>query len=91
MPCVPDGVIDDLDVTAGQQAVFNGGTFDCEAVCNAGPGLSEFALLANCVAGPGEPITPECEACDMDLDADCDLFDFAEFQTLFGVPMGQFP
>jgi hypothetical protein len=91
MPCVPDGVIDDLDVAAGRQAVFNGGTFDCEPACNAGPGLSEFALLASCVGGPGEPITPECEACDMDLDADCDLFDFAEFQTLFGVPTGQFP
>lgn len=86
MPCEPDGIIDDLDISAGQ-AAQDGEPFPCKTVCVLGPGLADYASFAGCLGGPEVPITVDCEPFDFDLDADCDCFDFAELQTFFGEPL----
>ena len=44
----------------------------------------DFAVLANCLAGPGEPVAGGCDTADLDQDGDVDLGDFGVFQTAFG-------
>ena len=48
--------------------------------------LADFASLAGCMAGPGSDVPTECDCADMDLDADVDLADFAEFQRRISHP-----
>ena len=43
--------------------------------------LRDFAGLRACMNGPGENLPAVCDPFDIDGDGDCDLFDFAEFQT----------
>lgn len=47
--------------------------------------LDDFAVLPACVTGPDVHYgDPACEAFDLDLDGDVDLFDLAGFQRAFG-------
>lgn len=51
--------------------------------------IDDFAIFADCLAGPGGSIPPGCDpddfaASDLDGDDDADLADFAHFQVNFG-------
>ena len=82
LPCTPDGVIDDDDIAAVQDA-FEDGLFPCSAPCVPGLGLDDFAVFAACMGGPDVPTTPVCERFDYGADDDVDLADFVVFQRLF--------
>lgn len=45
--------------------------------------FDDFAVLANCMAGPAVYVPPECRCVDFDEDGDLDLADFARFQPPF--------
>ena len=57
--------------------------------------LDDFYFVHECLTndrpgingGPGNDAGPGCRFADFDFDADTDLFDFAEFQNLFGHPL----
>ncbi len=55
--------------------------------------LGDFALLFDCVTGPGVPSTSdECDRVDFDGDGDIDLVDFGILQAVFTGPIyGQAP
>lgn len=48
--------------------------------------LADYVLFADCMDGPEVAAATGCEAFQLDPDADVDLADFAEFQSLFTVP-----
>lgn len=50
--------------------------------------LADFGQFNPSITGPREPAIPRCERADLDLDADVDLRDFAEFQREFRPPTG---
>ena len=61
------------------------GDLDADWDCD----LDDFALLAACMNGPGNP--PSCglvAESDLDGDGDCDLHDFAVFTAAAGPPAG---
>ncbi|MCO6438691.1 MAG: DUF1565 domain-containing protein [Phycisphaerae bacterium] len=51
---------------------------DCDG--SASINLSDFALVANCLAGPGMTKGATCTCSDVDLDGDTDLLDFSFLQ-----------
>ncbi|MGD2109632.1 MAG: SUMF1/EgtB/PvdO family nonheme iron enzyme [Phycisphaerae bacterium] len=50
--------------------------------------LSDYAVLPQCLTGPGVGLDPPCDVFDLDADTDLDLIDFAEFQRAFLPPPG---
>ncbi|MFQ5415340.1 MAG: FG-GAP repeat domain-containing protein [Phycisphaerae bacterium] len=51
--------------------------------------LSDYALLVDCVSGPGQGPAPRgCGPVDADADGDVDVRDFAAFQRVFGATLG---
>lgn len=85
-PCLPDRVIDALDVEDVMDANF-GAPYPCTQPCSAGWGLEDFAEFALCMTGPAEQSGSGCGIFDADADNDVDLLDFAEFQRVFGSPL----
>lgn len=77
-PCEPDGVIDDLDVAAGQDA-FSGLPFPCAELCDS-PSLDDLAEFVACLFGPGNKAGLGCDRFDFFDDRDVDLADFAVLQ-----------
>jgi len=60
---------------------FGIGDYNCDGVVD----LTDFAAWGTCMTGPdSEPYGEGCQAFDFEFDADVDLADFAEFQTVFG-------
>jgi hypothetical protein len=55
---------------------------DCDA--DGDVDLADYVCFANCLNGPDSSPPANCDAFAMDSDEDVDLFDFAEFQVLFG-------
>ena len=45
--------------------------------------VDDFALLHDCLVGPGGPLLDQCDVFDGDADGDVDLADVGWFQTLF--------
>ena len=77
-PCEPDGVIDDLDVAAGQDA-FHSDPFPCAELCDS-PSLDDLAEFVACLLGPGNKVGAACDRFDFLDDRDVDLADFAVLQ-----------
>jgi hypothetical protein len=50
--------------------------------------LDDFLLLAACLADPGTPYPPGCEAADLDIDGIADLADFSLIQQAFEAGAG---
>lgn len=83
MPCTPDGIVDELDVAAVQDA-FDGLPFPCLDPCDRESGLATLRLLVMCMADPGN-VSDECVSVDFDNSGRVDLADFAVFQWTFGM------
>jgi hypothetical protein len=81
-PCTPDGVIDELDVGAVQDA-YRDIPFPCEMPCSDEVGLDDFADFVECMDGPGDLVPFVCEYFDYDADIDVDLADMCGFQEDF--------
>ncbi len=81
-PCTPDGVIDELDISATEQA-FRDIPFPCEMPCSGGVDLDDFAGFVQCMDGPYSSVGLECELFDYDSDVDVDLADLSMFQINF--------
>jgi hypothetical protein len=45
--------------------------------------LDDFAVLPDCLDGPGQPANAACQSADLDDDGDIDLVDFKLFQIAF--------
>lgn len=50
--------------------------------------LDDFIILAACLADPGAPYPPGCEAADLNIDGIADLADFSLFQQAFAASPG---
>ena len=81
-PCVPDRLIDELDVTLAN-AAFTGACYPCLVAC---PDAGDFADFLPCMAGPGTALGAACGRFDINSDAAVDLADFAVFQAGFWSP-----
>lgn len=61
------------------------GTADADA--DGDVDLDDYAMFADCVAGPGATVTPTCQCVfDFESDGDVDLADFGEFSERFTGP-----
>lgn len=48
--------------------------------------LDDFQVLAECLLGPDNGLSPDCDCADSDVDGDADLRDCANFQQAFTGP-----
>jgi hypothetical protein len=78
-PCVPDRLIDELDVTCAN-AAFTGAEYPCLVPC---PDTGDFVAFLPCMDGSGSALDAGCRRFDVDSDGDVDLADFAVFQAGF--------
>jgi hypothetical protein len=81
-PCIPDRLIDELDVTLAN-AAFTGACYPCLVSC---PTASDFAGFVPCMGGPDTALGSTCARFDINSDAVVDLADFAVFQASFWSP-----
>lgn len=84
MPCVPDGLINEADFTAVQEA-FAGAAFPCPLPCSPGPTIDDLADFVSCLAGPDFAPPGGCD-CDLNSDGACDLADYGVLQRIFDAP-----
>jgi hypothetical protein len=58
-----------------------------DADCNGRVNLDDYGAAGYCVSGINRRLYLGCEAMDVDIDGDVDLFDFAAYQAAFnGTP-----
>jgi len=88
--CNGNWIPDDCDIVYHPQADCNAdGLLDActqrgDVNADGVVGLSDHALLADCLLGPGGALSASCCLADLDGDDDADLADFAELQILLG-------
>jgi len=78
-----DGFVVQYEKAAFQDHMNYGVSRPCDLDEDGSVDIDDFALLANCMAGPNVACSTGCERADLDQDTDVDLVDFCRFQTCF--------